>query len=137
MSLLFGKNSTNGTVTWQPEPSTRETWSILSSSVITTSLCLWTAVHLNIPPASQKYSQLWWKLYWLCIGLLAPEMIAYIAWRQRILVVKRLKDVQEAIGQQPRVSWTSRFWDWYYEQRAPDEDEETESKRLILEAKNK
>ena len=98
MSLLFGENSTNGTVAWQPEPSTRGTWSILSSGVITTSLCLWTAFHLNIPPPNPENSQFWGRLYWPCTGLLASELVAYMAWRQRIVVVKGLKDIQEAIG---------------------------------------
>ena len=137
MSFVFGKNSTNGTVTWQSEPSTRGTWSILSTCIITISLCLWTAVHLNIPPPNQKHAQYWWKLYWLGIGLLAPELVAYMAWYQRMVVVKGFKDIQEAIGQQPRVSWLNRFWDWYYEQRTLEEDGETESETPISDAKNK
>ena len=60
-----------------------------------------------------------------------------MAWHQRIVVAKGFKDIQEAIGQQPRVSWINRFWDWYYEQKTPDEDEGPESKSPILEAKNK
>ena len=137
MSFVLGKNSTNGTVTWQSEPSTRGTWSILSTCIITISLCLWTAVHLNIPPPNQKYALFWWKLYWLCIGLFAPELVAYVAWYQRIVVAKGLKDIQEAIGQKPRVSWINRFWDWYYKEKAPEEDGEAASKTPISRAKNK
>ena len=136
MAFVLGRNSTNGTVTWQSEPLTRGTWSILSTCTITISLCVWTAVHLNIPPPNQKYAQFWWKLYYLGIGLLAPELVAYVAWYQRIAVAEGLKDIQEAIGQQPRLSWINRFWDWYYEKKAPEEDGETGSKRPISGPKN-
>lgn len=137
MAFVLGKNSTNGTVTWQSEPSTRGTWSILSTCIITISLCLWIAVHLNIPPPNQKYAHFWWKLYWLCIGLLAPELVANVAWYQRIVVAKGLEDIQEAIGQKLRVSWINRFWDWYYKNKAPEEDGEPASKPPISGAKNK
>ena len=137
MSLVFGKNSTNGTVTWQPEPSTRGTWSILSSCIITISLCLWTAVHLNVPPPNQKHAHFWWKLYWLGVGLLAPEIIAYMAWYQKLVVARGFEDIQKAIGQEPHVSWINRFWDWHYRQKVPKEDREMESETLVSEAKNK
>ena len=137
MALNFGKNKTNGTVTWQPEPSTRGTWSILSTCLITTSLCVWTAVHLNIPPPNQKHAQFWRKLYWLGIGLFAPEMVAYMAWYQRIVVAKGFKDIEKAIGQQSRISWIDRFWDWYYREEAPKEERLTESETQISAVKNK
>ena len=136
MSLALGKNTTNGTVTWQPEPSTRGTWSILSTCTITVSLCLWTAVHLNVPPPNQKNAQLWRKMYWLAIGLIAPELIAYMAWYQRRVVAKALEDIKKAIGQQNCVSWIKRFWHWYCGEKACGEDRETESETPSPEAKN-
>ena len=60
-----------------------------------------------------------------------------MAWRQRIVVAKGFRDIQEAIGQEPRVSWISRFWDWYYEERVPEEVGDKESKSPISEVKNK
>ena len=47
MTLDFG-TARNETV-WQPEPGNRGTYGLLSSCVITMVLCVWTAVHLNIP----------------------------------------------------------------------------------------
>ncbi|PMD26347.1 hypothetical protein NA56DRAFT_543155, partial [Hyaloscypha hepaticicola] len=63
----------------------RGTSNILQSCLITTSLCVWTAVHLNIPeqddPSFLWISyQTWRKLGWLIIGLLAPEMLVYAAY---------------------------------------------------------
>lgn len=101
-------------MTWQPEPSTRGTWSILSVCIITTSLCVWTAVHLNIPPSNQKYAQSWRKLYWLGVGLFAPEMVAYTAWYQRLATAKGLQDIRKAAGHKPTVSWLKKILDWFH-----------------------
>lgn len=76
--------------------------------MITTSLCVWTAVHLNIPPSNQKYAQFWRKLYWLGIGLFAPEMVAYTAWYQRLATTKGLKQIEKAAGQKPGESWIKK-----------------------------
>lgn len=111
-SIFIGNSGSNGTVTWQPEPSTRGTWSILSVCVITTSLCVWTAVHLNIPPPDQKSAPFWRKVYWLCVGLFAPEMVAYTAWYQRLAAAKGLKNIQKAVGQKSRQSWLRKSLHW-------------------------
>ena len=94
-------------------------------------------MHLNVPPPNRKHALFWRKMYWLGIGLFAPETVAYIAWIQRVVVAKGFEDIQKAIGQEPRVSWINRFWDWYYQQKAPKEDQETGSETPISEAKNK
>jgi hypothetical protein len=52
--------------------------------MITISLCVWAAVHLNIPAYKKHGWQFWRRFGWLIVGLFAPEVVAYIAWRQRI-----------------------------------------------------
>jgi len=78
-------NSSMGTesVNWQAEPITRGTWGIFSSCLITLFLCVYTAVHLNIPwynesLASRCYT--WAK--WISVGVFAPEIMVYSAWVQ-------------------------------------------------------
>ncbi len=34
---------------WIPEPNTRGTWSLLYSCIFTLALCVYSAIHLNIP----------------------------------------------------------------------------------------
>jgi hypothetical protein len=90
----FG-NSTE-TVSFIPNPRTRGTVNILQSCLITTSLCVWTAVHLNLPAHNDSTFlwlsvQTWRKIKWLLIGLLAPEMLVYTAWYQRS-EAKRFKE---------------------------------------------
>ena len=59
--------------------------------MITINLCVWTAVHLNIPAKIDKRQTLWnrlWSNYycvrtgWVLLGLLAPELVVYTAWMQ-------------------------------------------------------
>jgi hypothetical protein len=92
---------------WHSEPNGRGTWGLLNSCVITMAICVWSAVHLNVPgsppedtwrPLSPK---IWWYLSWkeklerwkplihrlrrtrwTLMGLLAPELVVYCAWIQ-------------------------------------------------------
>jgi hypothetical protein len=38
-------------------------------------LCVWTAIHLNLPENKKTTQQYWRKLGWLVLGLLAPEIV--------------------------------------------------------------
>lgn len=89
-SLLFG----NGTdiVHWQPSPSKRGTFDILSSCIITMLLCVWTAVHLNISPPESTWRPRVRKVGWVIVALLAPEFIAYTAWY--VFVVYNMSSVR-------------------------------------------
>ena len=77
-SLIFG-NGTN-VVHWQPSCGTRGTNDVLSTCLITMFLCVWTAIHLNVPPPESKWKTILTKVNWLLIALLAPEMVVYTAW---------------------------------------------------------
>ncbi|KAH8701321.1 hypothetical protein GQ44DRAFT_55400 [Phaeosphaeriaceae sp. PMI808] len=72
----YGSISPNQTTLWHPEPKTRGTYSILSSCLITVGLCVWTALHLNIPEYGSS-KQMWRKIGWLSVGLLAPELVRF------------------------------------------------------------
>ncbi|KAH6714664.1 hypothetical protein BKA61DRAFT_481402 [Leptodontidium sp. MPI-SDFR-AT-0119] len=82
MYIPFNKNDSL-TTGWQEEPRTRGTWSIFFTCIITISLCVWAAVHLNVPEHGKQGRQWWRRFGWLIIGLFAPEVVVYIAWRQR------------------------------------------------------
>ena len=81
-SLVFG----NGTdiVHWKESSTTRGTFDILSTCVITMLLCVWTAVHLNVQPPGEVWRPRLRKVGWLVLALLAPEMVAYTAWWVRL-----------------------------------------------------
>lgn len=83
MLRIFGDpHSENGTITWQPEPLSRGTWSILSTCTLTMFLCVWTAVHLNVPPPESTVRAFLRKTRWLILGLFAPELVVFTAWSQ-------------------------------------------------------
>ncbi|KAF2140459.1 uncharacterized protein K452DRAFT_359536 [Aplosporella prunicola CBS 121167] len=98
MLNIFGNRT--DTVFWVPEPTQRGTFGILSSCIVTTLLCVWSAVHLNIPQKEDEerpwYAkhQFWRKIKWLFLALLAPELVAYGAWRQRRQAKNLLKDLE-------------------------------------------
>ncbi|KAL8760987.1 MAG: hypothetical protein Q9184_002857 [Pyrenodesmia sp. 2 TL-2023] len=96
-------NSTvSGTPAWVPEPNGRGTWSLLFTCIITTSLCVWSAVHLNVPERGRTHSQYWRKAKWLLLGIFAPELVAFIAWQQRQEASKLCRTVREVYGQRQR-----------------------------------
>ncbi|RMJ04895.1 hypothetical protein CDV36_014430 [Fusarium kuroshium] len=104
MDRIFGNGSaSHRTATWEPEPTQRGTFSILSTCLITLSLCVWTAVHLNIPSREERSqdeprddsSEKWWswkslrwtaqtfrKAGWMILGILAPELVLFTALQQ-------------------------------------------------------
>ncbi|KAL8870684.1 MAG: hypothetical protein Q9174_003329, partial [Haloplaca sp. 1 TL-2023] len=87
---------------WVPEPNGRGTWSLLSTCIITILLCVWSAVHLNVPQHEKQKLKYWRKCKWLLLGLFAPEVVAYVAWQQW-REAKRLRDDVRALYGQDRI----------------------------------
>jgi hypothetical protein len=79
MFYPYGSPLSNDTLSWGPEPRYRGTYSILFSCIITIGLCIWTAVHLNIPEHGKTLPQFQRKILWLLIGLFAPELVCRLA----------------------------------------------------------
>jgi hypothetical protein len=75
--VLQGKNHT-AIVGWQPTLNSRGTADIIITCLITISLCIWSALHLNVP--GEKGSQFLAKIYWMALALVAPEIVAFTAW---------------------------------------------------------
>jgi hypothetical protein len=75
-----GNDNSTGPL-WQPNPKTRGTWNIYQTCIITIGLCVWQAVHLNIPPPGEpKYKQTLRRFGWLILAVIAPELVAATAW---------------------------------------------------------
>jgi hypothetical protein len=68
--------------TWRPEPKGRGTMGILVPCLTTLSLCVWTAIHLNVNPQQTRLRGLAFKLLWLFLGIFAPEYVLYCAFIQ-------------------------------------------------------
>ncbi|KAK4450426.1 hypothetical protein QBC34DRAFT_437265 [Podospora aff. communis PSN243] len=83
MSGIFGDGFSKDTAGWKPDPSHRGTYNILSTCFVTLGLCIWTAIHLNIPEYRGSWRrQVWRKLGWMVLGFIAPELVAFTAFQQ-------------------------------------------------------
>lgn len=75
----LGSSTGSQQAVWQSEPNTRGTWTILSSCLLTLLLCLWKAVHLNVPDVRDstglRFAR---KAGWLVLGMLAPEIVSLL-----------------------------------------------------------
>jgi hypothetical protein len=67
---------------WVSAPPTRGTFEILYSCTFTLALCVYSAIHLNIPTKESLFSYYRRKTKWVLVALFAPEVVLYIAWYQ-------------------------------------------------------
>jgi hypothetical protein len=95
---------TNQTQSWRAEPETRGTFTILSSCLITLVLCLWSAVHTNLPrPGSWPWVH---KLWWLIWGIFIPEYVVNAAIQQNTAAGMIRDDMMRRTGLKKRaVKW--------------------------------
>lgn len=95
------------------DPNQRGTSSLIISCLLTLVLCVWSALHLNVPhPDDTIWYRFWVNTRWILTGVYAPELVVFTAWRQwssaRILGRK----VREAgpnlarTNNRPRHEWT-------------------------------
>lgn len=65
------------------DPNGRGTPSLLISCILTLILCVWSALHLNVPAQNHTLvSDLWLNTRWIITGIYAPELVVFAAWRQ-------------------------------------------------------
>lgn len=86
---------------WVASPEIRGTTTILWSCIITLVACIYTALHLNVPANTRKMSMLGEKLKWVFIGLIAPEVVLYLASSQ-FLDARRLSRELTLLWQQKK-----------------------------------
>ena len=68
---------------WVADADDRGTWNLLYSCVFTFALCVWTAIHLNVPAAGEsRHRQFFRKAQWVIAAIFAPELAVYTAWQQ-------------------------------------------------------
>ncbi|TVY82104.1 hypothetical protein LSUE1_G004253 [Lachnellula suecica] len=110
-------------VSWTSEPATRGTFRLLASFVITLTLCVWTAVHLNIAVEQLPHEKgtfvrrlrstsAFRRAKWVLLGLLAPELVVYTAWRQWSSAHEMTRNIHELWDEQGKKtgSYLQREW---------------------------
>lgn len=88
--MILQPTSSEADPIWVANPKIRSTFDLVSSCILTLILCVWTAIHLNVPGYQEREAKgmlKWWKpiqkrILWMCVGLVAPEVVLYIAWQQ-------------------------------------------------------
>ncbi|KAI0758914.1 hypothetical protein C8Q74DRAFT_272047 [Fomes fomentarius] len=85
-------------IVWQDEPDFRGTYTILTSCMSTLLLCVWSALHLDIPGQGEsKLKRHMSKTGWLIIGLLAPELLLWVAFQELQAACSLTLDAQEVL----------------------------------------
>ena len=70
-------------VGYVPDPSGRGTVSLVLSCLLTLLLCVWQALHLNVPRQGETAFQCMFEnARWIIAGIYAPELVVFTAWRQ-------------------------------------------------------
>ena len=80
----------------------RGTFRLLISCIVTLSLCVYTALHLNLPSPESSTSAVYMeKTWWVLLGIFAPELVVYTAWGQwnsaRRLTTRIKETLQEQV----------------------------------------
>lgn len=84
MFLPLGNSTIEPHSQFHHEPTTRGTVNIVTTCLSTLILCVWSAVHMNIPGTRDSSRiQIVRRVAWLLCALFAPEIVAFVAWGQR------------------------------------------------------
>ncbi|KAF3920471.1 hypothetical protein ABW20_dc0106334 [Dactylellina cionopaga] len=84
------------TVGWVGDPNGRGTFSLVSSCVITLTLCVWSALHLNVPPQGTSLKQAaYTRVKWVVFGIFAPELLVATASAQYLTARWLYKEIQK------------------------------------------
>lgn len=93
---------------WVDDPDGRGTFTIVSSCVLTLSLCVYTAIHLNVRHYRTTELQSWIETTkWVVFGILAPELVVFVAWRQYVSAIA-LDRIVRGLQESDHMSATSQ-----------------------------
>ncbi|KAK1535713.1 hypothetical protein CPAR01_09255 [Colletotrichum paranaense] len=86
----------SSTTNWAPEPNGRGTFGLICSCVLTLTICVWTALHLNVPAArSTLRSRSLERTKWVLYGIFAPELVVATAAAQYIVARWLKKEIEK------------------------------------------
>ena len=81
---------------WVSTSGVRATSDILWSCIVTLTACVYTAIHLNVPPPQEgRWQFLWRKSKWVALALFAPEIVLYSALTQLLQAWKFKNEMNE------------------------------------------
>lgn len=81
----------------------RDTISLVTSCLFTLALCVYSAVHLNVPPKNEKRAKTAAReALWYMLALFIPELVVYFAWKQKLAVQQVCRAVNETVEKNAR-----------------------------------
>lgn len=84
---------------WIAQPDFRGTFGILSLCISTLIICVWNAIHLDIP--MHRFSttrKLFVSLAWMIVAIFGPELLLFIAFNQRLAARGVLKQATKSFS---------------------------------------
>jgi hypothetical protein len=80
---------------WYEPPNERGTWDIILSCVLTLTICVWSALHLNVPcEESRLRDRNTRRLRWILLGIFAPELVVSTAFGQYLTATWLRREIQ-------------------------------------------
>ncbi|KAH8892825.1 hypothetical protein GQ53DRAFT_120599 [Thozetella sp. PMI_491] len=96
---------------WVTEPNGRGTFGILKSCTITLSLCVYSALRLNVPRAGSTPARKFLiKTIWVLIGMFAPELVVFFAWDQGQQARWLTRELESIFSQQVKTLASSKTY---------------------------
>ncbi|KAH6642959.1 hypothetical protein C7974DRAFT_113330 [Boeremia exigua] len=85
-------------VAWHSAPNERGTWDLIVSCVLTLMICVWSALHLNVPTTqSRLMDRNVRRLRWILLGIFAPEVVVSTAFAQYLTARWLMNEIREDI----------------------------------------
>jgi hypothetical protein len=83
LSVRRSTASSVQTTAWYTAPNFRSTWDLLISCILTLTICVWSALHLNVPVEGSTLTQRnLTRVKWILLGIFAPELVVSSAFAQ-------------------------------------------------------
>lgn len=106
-------------VAWYSAPNYRGTWDLIVSCVLTLMICVWSALHLNVPVKQSKLKDRnVRRLRWILLGIFAPEVVVSTAFAQYLTARWLLSEIRGDIEYRKNLvslpfSVTTSYFDEY------------------------
>ncbi|KDN72213.1 hypothetical protein CSUB01_10047 [Colletotrichum sublineola] len=103
LPILGSASASSPTTGWVSEPNGRGTFGLICSCVLTLTICVWTALHLNVPPIrSTLRSRAVERTKWVLYGIFAPELVVATAAAQYIVARWLKREIDKDVAHRRR-----------------------------------
>ena len=112
-SVAYTTTPSNPPFKWLGEPRQRGTLGIFSLCFSTSIICIWSALHFNVP--IKRYSntrRFFYHVSWMFMALFVPELLLFLATNERINASILLKEVLKIHPHLAKPGMLARMYNW-------------------------